>query len=130
MEQVFAALGEPMRRRILARLATGEQPVGAVVEWLGKTHPISQPAVSQHLRVLLRAGLVTMRVEGTRRIYALDPAGIEGARTWLATLIDPLAPFAQPLDALATEVARGQRTRTNPVEPAEERDATDQKRLA
>lgn len=72
---------------------------------------ISQPAVSQHLRVLRDTGLVTVRADGTRRFYALDPAGVTAARAWLAALAYPLAPFAQPLDALATEVARGRRAR-------------------
>jgi hypothetical protein len=52
-----------------------------------------------------------VRVAGTRRFYALDEAGVDAARAWLARLADPLGPFAQPLDALATEVARGRRAR-------------------
>ncbi|MFM2078515.1 MAG: hypothetical protein RJA49_2405 [Actinomycetota bacterium] len=71
---------------------------------------MSQPAVSQHLKVLREAQLVAARAEGTRRMYALDPRGAAAARTWLDHLTDPLAAFAQPLDALATEVARGRRT--------------------
>lgn len=105
----FAALGDTARRRILELLADGEQSVGTVVTALATTHPISQPAVSQHLRVLRETGLVRVRAEGTRRLYALDPAGLEDAVTWLARLIEPPAPFTQPLDALATEVARGRR---------------------
>ena len=53
--------------------------------------------------MLRDAGLVTVRADGTRRIYSLDRAGVDAARTWLAGLVDPLAPFTQPLDALATE---------------------------
>ena len=101
----FEALGDPTRRQILELLAAGEQTVTTVVAAL----PISQPAVSQHLKVLRDAGLVTVRAEGTRRFYALDQPGIEAAHAWLANLADPLKPFAQPLDALATEVARGRR---------------------
>ena len=108
---VFEALGDPVRRLILELLAAGEQPAGELTATVRSRTPISQPAVSQHLRVLREAGLVSARAEGTRRIYALDTAGIGAARTWLARLADPLAPFAQPLDALATEVARGRRTR-------------------
>jgi DNA-binding transcriptional ArsR family regulator len=104
----FDALGDPTRRRILAVLAAGERPVSGVVAVL---QSISQPAVSQHLKVLREAGLVTVRAQGTSRIYALDAAGVEGARAWLARLADALAPFAQPLDALETEVARGRRAR-------------------
>lgn len=111
VDRLFAALGDPMRRRVLQLLAAGEQPVGAIVESLRATSPISQPAVSQHLKVLREAGLVTVRVDGARRQYALDPAGISAAQTWLAALADPSAPYASPLDALATEIARGKRAR-------------------
>jgi DNA-binding transcriptional ArsR family regulator len=111
MRGVFDALGEPVRRLILELLAAGEQPVGPLVTALQSRMPISQPAVSQHLKVLLEAGLVSVRASGTRRLYALDQAGLHAARAWLAGLTDPLGPFAQPLDALATEVARGRRTR-------------------
>jgi DNA-binding transcriptional ArsR family regulator len=106
---VFEALGEPVRRCILELLADGERPVGPLVTALRSLTPISQPAVSQHLKVLLDAGLVSVRAVGTRRLYALDTAGLDAARAWLDRLADPLAPFAQPLDALATEVARGRR---------------------
>lgn len=106
---VFEALGEQVRRRILEVLADGELPVGPLVVALRSLTPISQPAVSQHLKVLLDAGLVTVRAAGTRRLYALDTAGLDAARAWLDRLADPLAPFTQPLDALATEVARGRR---------------------
>lgn len=131
MDVVFEALGEPTRRRILEFLAAGgEQPAGAVVEALRVSGPISQPGVSQHLRVLRDAGLVTVRAEGARRYYAVDEAGLRAAQDWLTGLAaqparevevevevgDALGPFAQPLDALATEIARGRRTRrTVPV---------------
>ena len=108
---VFNALGDPTRRVILESLAAGEQQVNEVVAALQDRGPISQPAVSQHLKVLRESGLVTVRSEGTHRFYALEPAGLGAAQAWLARLVDPLAPFAQPLDALATEVARGQRVR-------------------
>lgn len=111
MGGVFEALGEPVRRRILELLAAGEQPVGPLVAALQSRMPISQPAVSQHLKVLLEANLVRVRASGTRRLYALDQAGIDAAQAWLARLADPLSPFAQPLDALATEVVRGRRAR-------------------
>jgi DNA-binding transcriptional ArsR family regulator len=117
MGDVFDALGEPTRRQILALLAGREQPAGALVAALPS---ISQPAVSQHLKVLRDAGLVTVRAEGTRRFYAVDEAGIEAARAWLTHLVDPVAPFAQPLDALATEVARGKRERRVPDVGGEE----------
>jgi DNA-binding transcriptional ArsR family regulator len=67
--------------------------------------------VSQQLKVLREAGLVSARADGTRRLYALDQAGLGAAQAWLTRLADPLEPFAQPLDALATEVARGRRAK-------------------
>jgi DNA-binding transcriptional ArsR family regulator len=105
---VFEALGDATRRRVLEVLSAGEQSAGDVVTALQSHGAISQPGVSQHLGVLREAGLVTVRAEGTRRVYAVDAAGLDAARAWLAQL-DPLAAFEQPLDALATEVARGQR---------------------
>ena len=108
---IFEALADGTRRRLLELLSGGEQPVGVLVAALDADRSISQPAVSQHLKVLRDAGLVTVRAEGTRRLHALDPAGVEIARAWLRDLGDPLAPLAQPLDALATEVARGRRAR-------------------
>jgi DNA-binding transcriptional ArsR family regulator len=111
VDGVFEALGEPVRRLILELLAAGEQPVSGLVAALQSRMDISQPAVSQHLKVLREVNLVSMRAEGTRRFYALDTAGLDAAQAWLARLADPLAPFTQPLDALATEVARGRRAR-------------------
>ena len=108
----FAALGDPTRRRIVELLADGEQSVGTLVAALAADHPMSQPAVSQHLRVLRDAGLVRVRAAGSRRLHALDPDGIGDAVGWLQRLLDRPAPFAQPLDALATEVARGRRDRS------------------
>ncbi|MCC3317384.1 ArsR/SmtB family transcription factor [Nocardia africana] len=109
--RIFDALGDPVRRHILELLAAGEHSAGALVEAVRATATISQPAVSQHLKTLRDTGLVTVRAEGTRRYYRLDPDGVEIARTWLTTLLDPLYQLANPLDALATEVARGKRAR-------------------
>jgi len=109
--RIFDALGDPVRRHILELLAAGEHSAGALVESIRATTPISQPAVSQHLKTLRDTGLVTVRAEGTRRYYRLDPDGVEIARTWLTALLDPLHHLANPLDALATEIARGKRTR-------------------
>ncbi|MFI8526127.1 ArsR/SmtB family transcription factor [Promicromonospora sukumoe] len=105
---VFEALGDPVRRRLLEVLVPGEQPAGALVTALQARVRITQPAVSQHLKVLREAGLVRVRAEGTRRLYAVDDAGTAAARAWLARFEDT---FAQPLDALATELARGRRER-------------------
>jgi DNA-binding transcriptional ArsR family regulator len=117
VQGVFEALGDPVRRLILELLAADEQPAGSLVTALQARTAISQPAVSQHLKVLREASLVSVRATGTRRIYALDQAGLDAAQAWLARLADPLAPFAQPLDALATELARGRRaSRADDVE--------------
>jgi DNA-binding transcriptional ArsR family regulator len=105
---VFEALGDPVRRRLLELLAAGERPAGALVDALRAEAGISQPAVSQHLRVLRDAHLVAVRAEGTRRHYAVDDAGLDVVRLWLANFAEP---FAQPLDALETELARGRRAR-------------------
>ncbi|MBF6245381.1 winged helix-turn-helix transcriptional regulator [Nocardia elegans] len=109
--RIFDALGDPVRRHILELLAAGEHSAGALVEAVRTTTTISQPAVSQHLKILRDTGLVTVRAEGTRRYYRLDADGVEIARTWLTTLLDPLHRLANPLDALATEIARGKRER-------------------
>jgi DNA-binding transcriptional ArsR family regulator len=123
MRGVFEALGEPVRRLILELLAAGEQPVGPLVAALRTRMRISQPAVSQHLKVLLDANLVSVRAAGTRRLYALDQAGLDAAQAWLSRLADP---FAQPLDALATEVARGRRAQQAATErPVERRPGED-----
>lgn len=118
MTGVFEALGDPARRTILELLGTGEQPAGSIVAAVQASVAMSQPAVSQHLRVLREAGLVSFRSEGTRRFYRLDESGIAEAQAWLARLVDPLASLAQPLDALATEVARGRRARRAATEAA------------
>lgn len=125
MTAIFDALGNATRRHILRVLAGGECAVGDVVAALHPVRSISQPAVSQHLATLLDAGLVTVRADGRRRLYAVDHDGIATARSWLADLTDPLAGLAQPLDALETEVARGQRDRrrrTSTARRADERD--------
>lgn len=117
---LFDALGDPTRRLILELLAAGEQPVGELVAALQGRGPISQPAVSQHLKVLRDAGLVAVRAEGTRRYYGVDPHGLDAARAWLGRLADPFASIEQPLDALDTEIARGRRARrTDPASTQE-----------
>jgi DNA-binding transcriptional ArsR family regulator len=99
-------LGDPVRRRILELLATGEHPAGAVVEIITAEFGISQPAVSQHLRVLREAGLATVRAKGTRRLYAVDPDPLQDLDRWL----DQFRQYwSSKLDALGTELARGKR---------------------
>jgi DNA-binding transcriptional ArsR family regulator len=104
----FDVLGDPVRRRILELLASGEQSSGAVTEVIRGEFGISQPAVSQHLRVLREAGFATVRPEGTRRLYAVNPEPLRDVDAWL----DNFRAFWTPhLDALATEIARGRRRR-------------------
>ncbi|MDB5431130.1 MAG: transcriptional regulator [Caulobacter sp.] len=87
----FAALADPTRRAVFERLERGPMAVGAIAAGL----PVSRPAVSQHLKVLKAAGLVADRAEGTRRVYAIDPAGLGQMRAWLDRFWDgALAAFA------------------------------------
>jgi DNA-binding transcriptional ArsR family regulator len=92
---VLDALGDPTRRRVLELLRPGPRAVGELASEL----PVSRPAVSQHLRVLKGAGLVSERREGTRHLYRIDPAGLEALRTYLETFWDDaLAAFAEAAD--------------------------------
>jgi len=77
--QILDALGDPTRRLVLMRLRSGARSVGQIAVRMD----VSRPAVSQHLRVLKRAHLVTDHAEGTRRLYAVDPRGIKALRSWL-----------------------------------------------
>jgi DNA-binding transcriptional ArsR family regulator len=104
----FDVLGDPVRRRILELLADGEQTSGALTARIQHEFGISQPAVSQHLRVLRDNGFATVRAEGSRRLYAVDSAPLQEVDMWL----DRFRGFwTQRLDALATELARGKRER-------------------
>jgi len=106
--QAFDVLGDPVRRRILELLAGGKQTAGAITAVIRAEFGISQPAVSQHLRVLRASGFTTVRADGTRRLYAVAPAPLREVDLWL----ERFRGFrAQRLDALATELARGERER-------------------
>ena len=94
--RVFAALHDPTRRAVLERLRDGPRPVGEIARGL----PVTRPAVSQHLKVLKEAGLVSDRSEGTRRIYYVDPKGLGAMRAWLDQFWD------SALSAFAVEVER------------------------
>jgi DNA-binding transcriptional ArsR family regulator len=78
-QAALVALADPTRRRVFEELRQGPRSVGAIAARV----PVSRPAVSQHLRVLRKAGLVTDRAQGTRRIYHIDPKGLSAIRTWL-----------------------------------------------
>lgn len=92
----FQALADPTRREVFERLAEGPQAVGELAERL----PVSRPAVSQHLKVLKDAGLVTDRPQGARRVYQIDPQGLGQIRAWLDRFWD------DALDAFKAEVER------------------------
>ena len=90
----FAALADPTRREVFERLAERPQAVGELAERL----PVSRPAVSQHLKVLKEAGLVTDRPDGARRVYQIDPKGLGQIRAWLDQFWD------EALEAFRAEV--------------------------
>ncbi|MDZ4380353.1 MAG: metalloregulator ArsR/SmtB family transcription factor [Parvibaculum sp.] len=80
--ETFAALADPTRRQIVEMLATGELAAGDIA----RRFEMSAPAVSQHLKALKSAHLVRVRVDAQRRIYSLDPEGLDGMETWLAKI--------------------------------------------
>jgi DNA-binding transcriptional ArsR family regulator len=98
--QQLDALGDPTRRAILESLLKGPQPVGELARGL----PVSRPAVSQHLRILKHAHLVIDRPEGNRRLYALNPAGVEALRAYFDRFWDQaLAAYKRAADARGAE---------------------------
>ena len=104
----FDVLGDPVRRRILELLSDSEQTSGAVTEVIQREFGISQPAVSQHLKVLRESGFATVRPQGARRLYAVSTEPLRDVDAWL----DRFRRFwTPPLEALATELARGKRER-------------------
>lgn len=101
-ESAMAALGDPTRRAILDRLRAGPLPVAD----LARDLPVSRPAVSQHLKVLTEAGLLTSKAQGTRRIYALSPDGVADLRAYVDRLWDDaLTAFGEA----AFDMAAGQK---------------------
>ena len=104
----FDVLGDPVRRRILELLADGELTSGAVCVVIQEEFGISQPGVSAHLRVLREGGFATVRPEGARRLYAVNPQPLRDVDEWLSRF---RGFWAQRLDALDTELARGRRER-------------------
>jgi DNA-binding transcriptional ArsR family regulator len=97
-ESALAALGDPTRRAVFERLRTGPRSVKAIAHGM----PVSRPAVSQHLKVLKEAGLVTDRPDGTRRVYFIDPNGLAALRAWLDRFWD------HALDAFKAEVEKSE----------------------
>src|SRR3954470_9906776 len=104
----FDVLGDPVRRRILELLADGELSSGAITATVQAEFGISQPAVSQHLKVLRESGFASVRPEGARRLYAVDSAPLQEVDVWL----ERFRRFGeQRLASLAREIARGKRER-------------------
>jgi DNA-binding transcriptional ArsR family regulator len=104
----FDVLGDPVRRRILELLAAGEMSAGAIGATIQEEFAITQPAVSQHLKVLRDNGFASVRPEGQRRLYAVNGRRLRDVDEWL----DAFRRFWTPhLDALSTEIARGKRQR-------------------
>jgi len=101
-ERALDALGDPTRRRVLKRLRSGSRSVGDIAQGLD----VSRPAVSQHLKVLRSAGLVAVRAEGTRRLYAVDTRGLDALRGWLDGFWD------KALVAFKAEAEREERKRS------------------
>lgn len=101
-------LGDPVRRRILEVLATGEKTAGAIVNDVGQRFGISQAAVSQHLRVLRENGFANVRVEGAKRVYSVNAAGLREADVWLEQF---RGLWVSRLTALTGEIARGKAAR-------------------
>ncbi|MDB5975810.1 MAG: transcriptional regulator [Nevskia sp.] len=97
-------LADPTRRKVLERLRAGPRPVGEIARGMS----VSRPAVSQHLKALKDAGLVTDRAAGTQRVYSIDPQGLAPLRAWLDQFWD------QALTAFQQEVARDARHRKDP----------------
>jgi DNA-binding transcriptional ArsR family regulator len=104
----FDVLGDPVRRRILELLADGERSAGDVGAVVQPQFGISQSGVSQHLRVLRDNGFATVRVDGPRRVYAVDTAPLHEIDLWLERY---RRFWNRHLDALSTELARGKRER-------------------
>jgi DNA-binding transcriptional ArsR family regulator len=100
----FKALADATRREVFERLAAGPKAVGELADEL----PVSRPAVSQHLKALKAAGLVSERRDGTRRVYQIDPNGLGEVRAWLDRFWDTA------LASFQAEVARSAKQQRRP----------------
>lgn len=100
LDTAFAALADPTRRAILARLAQGE----ATVLQLAKPFAVTQPAISRHLKVLEQAGLIVRRVDGSKRPCRLSKDGVEAIDQWLAMLRKALAKNYERLDQVLADM--------------------------
>jgi DNA-binding transcriptional ArsR family regulator len=104
----LAAIANETRAQILQRLEGGEKTVGELAQGL----PVSRPAISQHLRVLEQASLVTEEYRGTRHVYRLDLNGFAGIRSWVDRF------WADALTSFASEVDRQKQEKSTPADPS------------
>jgi DNA-binding transcriptional ArsR family regulator len=79
---IFTAISDPTRRRIVEYLGAGAQPAGSITEQFA----LSAPAISQHLKVLKEASLVSVKIDGQKRIYSLNPQGLDDLEAWLGRM--------------------------------------------
>jgi DNA-binding transcriptional ArsR family regulator len=106
-QNALIALADPTRRSVFERLRSGSHSVGQIAQGL----PVSRPAVSQHLKVLKEAGLVTDRAEGTRRVYSIDPHGLAQVRRYFDQF------WEDALDRFAAEVEADDETNSKREKP-------------
>lgn len=111
----FTVLGDPVRRRIVEMLAGRERSAGEVVDQVGAEFDITQSAVSQQLKVLREQGFARVRIDGRRRIYALEPGPLEAIDAWVAHY---RAFWEHAFDDLGEEVERGKAKRLGRDEPS------------
>lgn len=109
LDTTFSALADPTRRAILARLASGE----ATVMELAEPFEMTQPAISRHLKVLEEAGLISRRVEGTKRPCRLSSEGLASIDKWLSQLRRAFAANYQRLDDVLAELEASPQTKAD-----------------
>ena len=110
---IFAALSDPARCRLVEVLARGERPAGYLTAVAAEEFGLSQPATSRHLRILREAGVVRSRVDGARRLYAIEPAAIQQVDVWVAQF---RSLWVSTFAALEVEVASDQLTDDDPAD--------------
>ena len=109
----LSALADPTRRHVMESLRSGPRAVGDIARGM----PVSRPAVSQHLKVLKEAGLVTDRAEGTRRVYYIDPKGLAALRAWLDQFWDQALAAFQDRSGKILRQGEAQMTKTFAIAP-------------
>jgi DNA-binding transcriptional ArsR family regulator len=126
LSSVFGALADPTRRAILARLAQGDLPVRE----LAAPFPMSQPAISRHLKVLERAGLISRTRRATARLSHIEPEPLRDATEWLARYQALLDERFERLDGLLASLQRRQPPAARPTPARQAKSAKDKGRTA